>query len=55
MVTNTGTEDFALADIGRLTFTVELFHSTPMQGSRLGMALKASNVVGNPVTLHQIW
>jgi hypothetical protein len=21
----------------------------------LGMALKASNVVGNPVTLHQIW
>jgi hypothetical protein len=22
---------------------------------RLGMALKASNVVGNPVTLHQIW
>ena len=25
MVTNTGTEDFALADIGRLTFTVELF------------------------------
>jgi hypothetical protein len=23
--------------------------------SRLGMALKASNVVGNPVTLHRIW
>jgi hypothetical protein len=23
--------------------------------ARLGMALKASNVVGNPVTLHQIW
>jgi hypothetical protein len=22
---------------------------------RLGMALKASNVVGNPVTLHWIW
>jgi hypothetical protein len=22
---------------------------------RLGMALKASNVVGNPVTLHRIW
>jgi hypothetical protein len=21
----------------------------------MGMALKASNVVGNPVTLHQIW
>jgi hypothetical protein len=35
MVTNTGTEDFALADIGRLTFTVELFHSysMPMRGS----------------------
>jgi hypothetical protein len=29
MVTNTGTEDFALADLGRLTFTVELFHSMP--------------------------
>jgi hypothetical protein len=24
-------------------------------GGRLGMALKASNVVGNPVALHQIW
>jgi hypothetical protein len=23
--------------------------------ARLGMALKASNVVGYPVTLHQIW
>jgi hypothetical protein len=23
--------------------------------SRLGMASKPSNVVGNPVTLHQIW
>jgi hypothetical protein len=36
MVTNTGTEDFALADIGRLTFTVELFHHNsmmPMRGS----------------------
>jgi hypothetical protein len=33
MVTNTGTEDFALADIGRLTFTVELFHSMPVRGS----------------------
>jgi hypothetical protein len=35
MVTNTGTEDFALADIGRLTFTAELFHSysMPMRGS----------------------
>jgi hypothetical protein len=33
MVNNTGTEDFALADIGRLTFTVELFHSMPMRGS----------------------
>jgi hypothetical protein len=30
MVTNTGTEDFALADIGRLTFTVELFHSNSL-------------------------
>jgi hypothetical protein len=29
-VTNTGKEDFALADLGRLTFTVELlFHSMP--------------------------
>jgi hypothetical protein len=27
MVTNTGTENFALADIGRLTFTVELLFS----------------------------
>jgi hypothetical protein len=33
MVTNTGTEDFALADIGRLMFTVELFHIMPMRGS----------------------
>jgi hypothetical protein len=29
MVTNTRTEDFALADIGRFTFNVELFHSMP--------------------------
>ena len=33
MVTNTGSEDFALADLGRLTFTVELFHSMPVRGS----------------------
>jgi hypothetical protein len=33
MVTNTGTEDFVLADIGRLTFTVELFDSMPVRGS----------------------
>jgi hypothetical protein len=33
MVKNTGSEDFALADIGRLTFTVELFHSMPVRGS----------------------
>jgi hypothetical protein len=26
-----------------------------LEDSRLGMALKASNVVGNPVTLHLIW
>jgi hypothetical protein len=25
------------------------------KAARLGMALKASNVVGNPVTLHRIW
>jgi hypothetical protein len=25
------------------------------RGHRLGMALKASNVVGDPVTLHRIW
>jgi hypothetical protein len=34
---HTGTEDFALADIGRLTFTVELFHSTHVRGSNLTM------------------
>jgi hypothetical protein len=26
-----------------------------IMGVRLGMAFKASKVVGNPVTLHQIW
>jgi hypothetical protein len=30
VVTNTGTEDFALVDIGKLTFTVEQFHSMAM-------------------------
>jgi hypothetical protein len=29
VVTNTGTEDFALVDMGKLTFTVEQFHSMP--------------------------
>jgi hypothetical protein len=33
MVTNTRSEDFALADLGRLTFTVEMSHSMPMRGS----------------------
>jgi hypothetical protein len=32
VVTNTGSEDFALADLARLTFTVELFHSMPVRG-----------------------
>jgi hypothetical protein len=30
-------------------------HFTKQMAIRLGMALKASNVVGNPVTLHRIW
>jgi hypothetical protein len=29
VVTNTGTEDVSLVDIGTLTFTVEQFHSMP--------------------------
>jgi hypothetical protein len=33
MVTNTGTNDFALVDLGRLTFTIELYHSMPARGS----------------------
>jgi hypothetical protein len=32
VVTNTGTEAFALVDMGKLTFTVEQFHSMPKRG-----------------------
>jgi hypothetical protein len=34
---------------------LKAFHSRQQQHNRLGMALKASKVVGNPVTLHWIW
>jgi hypothetical protein len=33
IVTNTRSVDFALADLGRMTLTVELFHSMPVRGS----------------------
>jgi hypothetical protein len=42
MVTNTGSEDFALADLRRLTFTVEIFHSIPMRGSSRGGKVPAT-------------
>jgi hypothetical protein len=39
VVTNTGTEDFALVDIGKLTFTVEQFHSIPARGGPYNLTM----------------
>jgi hypothetical protein len=39
VVSNTGTEDFALVDMGKLTFTVEQFHSMPKRGGPYNMTM----------------
>jgi hypothetical protein len=39
VVTNTGTEDFPLVDIGKLTFIVEQFHSMPKRGGPYNMTM----------------
>ena len=39
VVSNTGTEDFALSDMGKLTFTVEQFHSMPKRGGPYNMTM----------------
>jgi hypothetical protein len=39
VVTNTGTEDFALVDMGKLTFTVEQFCSMPKRGGPYNMTM----------------
>jgi hypothetical protein len=39
VVTNTGTEDFALVDMGKLIFTVEQFHSMPKRGGPYNMTM----------------
>jgi hypothetical protein len=39
VVSNTGTEDFALADMGKLTFTVEQFHNMPKRGGPYNMTM----------------
>jgi hypothetical protein len=39
VVTNTGTEDFALVDMSKLTFTVEQFHSMPKRGGPYNMTM----------------
>jgi hypothetical protein len=39
VVTNTGTEEFALVDMGKMTFTVEQFHSMSKRGGPYNMTM----------------
>jgi hypothetical protein len=51
VVTNTGTEDFALVDMGKVTFTVEQFHSMPKRGGPYNMTIMLQNYYLHVITV----
>ena len=54
LVTNTGVEDFVLADIARLTFQTEMYHDIPTRGYPYNRTMLRSYFVHRVTTPDQV-